>query len=267
MAIDTMDKLIAALGDSYKCRFYKPSISNRTAGDLASLFKSNGFPSTGVNPTTASYCDSSLVGSWPLPDPGSLQQYIAKMTASSSVIGQLILMDRLAHMGGLNGTLTTAQTVNLDIVTPAAQGRCGADGAGVLWCLEWYSDTGSTAVTATITYTNQNGVAGRTTTVALAATRRGSLLLPILPNTSDLRIKSIQSVQLSATTGTAGNFGVTAMTRQVEVPIPIIGVGSVLDYAQTGLEKITKDSCLFLALVCGSTTTGNILGSFEVVQG
>ena len=262
-----MDKLIAALGDSYKCRFYKASVSNRTAGDLASLWKLAGFPTVGVTPTTASYCGSSLVGSWPMPDPGTLQQYIAKMTASSSVIGQLILMDRLAHMGGLSGTLTTAQTVNLDIVTPASQGRCGADGTGVLWCLEWYTDTGATAVTATITYTNQDDVSGRTTTVALAATRRASLLLPILPNISDLRIKSIQSVQLSATTGTAGNFGVTAMTRQVEVPMPIVGVGTVLDYAQTGLEKISQYSCLFLALVCGSTSTGNILGSFEVVKG
>ena len=262
-----MDKLIAALGDSYKCRFYKVSVSNRTAGELASLWKLAGFPTVGVTPTTASYCDSSLVGSWPIPNPGTLQQYIAKMTASSSVIGQLILMDRLAHMGGLSGTLTTAQTVNLDVVTPASQGRCGADGTGVLWCLEWYTDTGATAVTATITYTNQDDVSGRTTTVALAATRRASLLLPILPNTSDLRIKSIQSVQLSATTGTAGNFGVTAMVRQVEVPMPIVGVGTVLDYAQTGLEKISQYSCLFLALVCGSTSTGNILGSFEVVQG
>lgn len=267
MAIDTMDKLIAALGDSYKCRFYKASVSNRIAGDLASLWKLAGFPTVGVIPTTSAYCDSSIVGSWVLPNPGTLQQYIAKMTASSSVIGQLILMDRLAHMGGLNGTLTTAQTVGLDVVTPASQGRCVADGTGVLWCLEWYSDTGSTAVTATISYTNQDDVSGRTTTVSLAATRRSSLLLPILPNSSDLRIKSIQSVTLSATTGTAGNFGVTAMTRQVEVPMPVAGIGAVLDFAQTGLEKISQYSCLFLALVCGSTSTGNILGSFEVVQG
>ena len=151
MAIDTLDKLIATLGDSYKCRFYKPSISNTTAGQLRSLWRSNGFPSTGAIPTTAAYCDDTFVGSWELPDPGTLQQYIGKMSASSSVIGQLILMDRLAHMGGLSGTITTAQTVNLGIVTPASQGRCGTDGTGVLWCLEWYTDTGSTAVTATIT--------------------------------------------------------------------------------------------------------------------
>ena len=57
------------------------------------------------------------------------------------------------------------------------------------------------------------------------------------------------------------------MARQVEVPLPIVGVGTVLDFAQTGMEKISKEACLFLALVCGSTSTGNILGSFEVVQG
>ena len=267
MAIDTLDKLISALGDSYKCRFYKPSLSNTTAGQLHSLWRSNGFPSQGAIPTSAAYCDDTLTGSWGLPDPGSLQQYIGKFSGSSSVIGQLILMDRLSHMGGLNGTLTTSQAVNLDIVTPAAQVRCGADGTGVLWCLEWYTDTGSTAVTATITYTNQDNVSGRTTTVSLAATRRASTLLPILPNTSDLRIKSIQSVTLSATTGTAGNFGVTAMVRQIECPIPIVGVGAVLDYAQTGLEKIAQTSCLFLVVLCSSTTTGNILGSFEVIQG
>ena len=267
MAIDTLDKVIAGLEDSYKCRFYKPSIANQVAGQLCSLWKSNGFPSAGVNPTTAAYCDDTLLGAWGLPDPGIKQLYIGKMAGSASTAGQLILMDRLAHMGGLSGTVTTAQTVNVDIATPASQGRCGTDGLGVLWCLEWYTDTGGTAVTATITYTNQDGTGSRTTTVSLAATRRAGTLLPILPNTTDLRIKSIQSVQLSATTGTAGNFGVTAMVRQVEMPIPIVGVGAVLDYAQTGLEKIAKESCLFLVYLCSTTSTGNILGSFEVIQG
>lgn len=267
MAIDTMDKLISALGDSFKCRFYKPSLSNATAGQLHSLWRSNGFPTLGAIPTTAAYCDDTTVGSWDLPDPALLQQYIGKFSASSSVIGQLILMDRLSAMGGLVGNIATAQTVNLDVATPATQGRCGADGMGVLWGLEWYADTGSTAVTATITYTNQDDVGSKTTTVSLAATRRISTFLPIMPNATDIRIKSIQSVQLSATTGTAGNFGVTAYVRQVECPLPVVGVGAVLDYAQTGLEKISKNSCLSLMMMCGSTSTGNVLGSFEVIQG
>lgn len=267
MALDTMDKLVAGLADSTKLRFYKPSLSNATAGQLHSLWRSNGFPTIGAIPTTAEYCTSALTGSWGLPTAGEDKKlYLAKLSASNSVVGQLIVFDRLAQMGGLSGTLTTAQTVNVNVATPAAAGRCGTDGSGVLWCLEWYTDTGSTAVTATVTYTNESDVGSRTTTVSLAATRRASTLLPIMPNTSDLRIKSVQSVTLSATTGTAGNFGVTAYKRVAELPLPVVGVGAIADFASLALPDFAGSECLSLALVCGTTTTGNLLGSMEVIN-
>lgn len=267
MAITGLDSLIVALKDSTKCRFYKPSLSNTAAGQIHSLWRSNGFPTLGAIPTTAAVCNDTTVGSWDLPAMGTDKLYLAKLAASSTVAGQLILFDRLCAVGGLSGTVITAQTVGLDLVIPAAQGRCGADGTGVLWVLEWYADTGATAVTATISYTNESGVAGRATTVALAATRRISTCLPILPNTSDLRIKSIETVTLSATTAAAGNFGVTAYVRHAEAPMAVANIGVVLDYAGLALDDITENSCMSLALVCTSTTTGNLLGSFEVVVG
>ena len=266
MALDSIDKLIAGLANSSKMRFYKPSLSNAAAGQLHSLWRSNGYPTNGVIPTTAAVCTDDTVGSWKLPTPVG-KNYIAKLSAVNSVACQVILFDRLGAMGGLSGVLTTAQSVNMDVATQAAAGRCEADGGHVLWCLEWYTDTGSTAVTATVTYTNQDDVTGRTTTVALAATRRASTLLPILPNTSDIRIKSIQSVQLSATSGTAGNFGVTALVRLAEMPLPIIGVGAIADYASLALPDVTTTSCIMLGIVAATTTTGNLLGSFEVIDG
>lgn len=267
MALDSMDKLIAGLANSEKLRFFKPSLSNAAAGQMFSLWKANGFPTAGANPTTAETCGPSLAGSWPLPTPGVGEKlYLAKLSASSSVLGQLIVMDRLAHMGGLNGTLATAQTVNLDVATAAGQGRCAADGGGVLWGFEWYTATGGTAVTATVTYTNENDVTGRTTTVSFAATQRASRFQEILPNVSDARIKSIQSVQLSATTGTAGNFGVTAYRRVAELPLPIVGVGAIADFAALALPALTGEECLALILLCGTTTTGNNLGSMEIIS-
>lgn len=268
MALDSMDKLVAGLATSDKLRFYKPSLPNATVGQLHSLWRSNGIPTNGAIPTTTfAYCNDNTVGSWPLPTAGvGNKLYLAKLGVSNSMVGQVIVFDRLAHLGGLVGNVATLQASAVDVVTPASQGRCGADGSGVLWCLEWYAETGSTAVTATVTYTNQDNVGSRTTTVSLAATRRISTLLPILPNTSDLRIKSIQSVQLSATAGTAGNFGVTALTRVAELPIPIVGVGSLADYAGLALPDLTGNECLQLALVCGSTATGNLIGSMEVIN-
>lgn len=265
--IDTMDKLIAALGESTKCRFYKASIASQTAGIMVSMWKATGYPTVGATPTTEAVCDSSTVGSWVLPTVTTEKLYLGKLSACCSSAGQLIVFDRLAHMGGLNGTLTTAQTANVSIATPATQGRCGSDGTGVLWCLEWYTATGATAVTATITYTNQAGTTGRTTTVALAATRPVGCLLPILPNASDLRIQSIQSVTLSATTGTAGNFGITALARQSEASLCSANIGVVLDYASLALEQLTPNSCLMLGWIPTTTSTGNIMGSFEVLKG
>lgn len=264
--ITTRDQLIAALADSYKCRFYKASIASQTAGILCSFWKATGFPAVGVTPTTPTYCNSSTTGAFQLPSVTSELLYIGKIGAALTTAGQLILFDRLSHMGGLNGTLVTAQTVNLDIATPASQGRCGVDGKNVLWCLEFYTATGATAVTATISYTNESDVAGKTTTVALAATRPAGCLLPILPSGTDIRIKSIQSVTLSATTGTAGNFGVTAITRQLEIPMVAANVGAVLDYAGTCLEQVSPNSCLMFGLLPSTTSTGNLLGSFEILK-
>lgn len=265
--ITTRDQLIAAIADSYKCRFYKASIASQTAGIMCSFWKAAGFPTVGVTPTTAAYCTSATVGGFQLPSVITELLYIGKLGAALTTAGQLILFDRLANMGGLSGIVATAQTVNLDIVTPASQGRCGTDGKNVLWCFEWYTATGATAVTATISYTNESDVAGRTTTVALAATRPVGCLLPILPNSADARIKSIQTITLSATTGTAGNFGVTAITRQLEIPMVAANVGAILDYAGTCLEQVSPNSCLMFGLLPSTTSTGNLLGSFEILKG
>jgi len=268
MAIDSIDKLIKGFGESQKLRFLKPTLGNKVAGEIHALWNINGFPSKGLTPTDASVCTHNTVGSWVLPtiNPGE-KLYLAKVAGSSSAVGQLLVFDRLCNMAGLNGTLTTSQDVNLDIVEPAAQGRCEPDGAGVLWGAEWYADTGSTARTLTVTYTNQDDISGRTTTISLKATCRNGYVIPIIPNNSDLKIKSIQSVQLNATTGTAGNFGITARKRIAEIPIPIVGVGGLADYASLAMPELVGIECLELLYVCGTTQTGQILGSMETIQG
>jgi hypothetical protein len=74
----------------------------------------------------------------------------------------------VAHFGGLNGTLTTAQTVSLDLSTLLATDninlRKGDNNySDVQWWLEWYTATGATAVTATIAVTYNDGTTGNLT--------------------------------------------------------------------------------------------------------
>lgn len=263
MALTTMDQLVAGLAASTKLRFYKATLSNTTAGQLHSLWRATGYPTQPAIPTTAEYLIHTATGAWPLPSGNS--KYLAKLSASCSVANQLLIFDRMMQFGGLSGTVTTAQsTTGMTLTSPSGASRCNADGSDVLWCLEWYTDTGSTAVTATISYTDENNNSGVTTTVSLAATRRASTLLPILPNNT-LSIKSIQSVQLSASTLTNGNFGVTALKRIAEVPLPIVGVGAIADYADLALPLLQGTECLQLAVSAGTTTTGNLTGSMEVI--
>lgn len=260
MPIQSVDDITAGLNAITRQRFVnKPSLANMANNVIASYWRSNGIPVAANIPTSAETCTASTTGAIEIPSEGEGDIYLMGYTAMCSTTGSVYLVDRLAQMGGLSGTLTTAQTVNLDIDTPASQGRCDANGVGVLWGLEWTVDTGGTAVTATVSYTNQNNQSGRTVTISLAATRRAGMFIPIVPTIAGDYIKSVQTVQLSATTGTAGNFGVTAVRVLDMCGIPVVGVAFPVDFVQAGMPKITSNMCLAAMLMCTGTTAGNLM--------
>jgi hypothetical protein len=169
-------------------------------------------------------------------------------------------------MGGLNGTLTTAQTVNVDasVATSNLVARIGAtDYSNVEWWLEWYTATGATAVNATIAVTfNDN-----TTTnivVALAATVAASRRLPILSNTAGKWIKSIQSVTLSASTLTAGNFGVTATRKHAQPKSCDVANKLIKDnWYELGSPIVPDSACISLSMLNISNASGLLIGDLK----
>lgn len=268
MSITNRDGLVSALATSLKLTTMKASITGLTAGVLSSLWRATGFPSQAVIPSTATPCTRSTTGAFYLPSTtGTESLYLGKASLSLNLAGNIFIADRLANMGGLNGTLTTAQAVNLDLTQASSEGRCVLDGSDSLWFIEVYTATGATAVTATVTYTNSSGVAGRTTTVSLAGSRPASCFLPIFPNALDNGIRSIQSITLSATTGTVGNFGVTAVRSVAELPVVLSNTGIVADYASLGLPVIKSTSCIMFYILTTSTSTGILMGSLDILRG
>ena len=269
MAITNRDGLVSSLAAATGVDVIKASIGSQTAGNRVSLWRATGYPvQPSIPSTTPVNPDNTTVGDILLPTVTTEKIYLARIGFTSGIAGQLIIMDRLAHLGGLSGTVTTAQTCsNIDIATPAANGRCLSDGSDVQWYLEWYTATGGTAVTATINYTNTANTSGRTTTVSLAATRPIGYVAPIYPAAADSGIKSIQSVTLSATTGTAGNFGVTAYKYITDLPLIIANTGVVSDYASIGLPEIKPTSHLVYHYITISTSTGNIFSNLLFIKG
>ena len=99
---------------------------------------------------------------------------------------------------------------------------------------------------------------------ALGATPRASRLYQIVPN-AGTSIKKVTTLILSATTGTAGSFGVTARRRCCSIGQPIANVAPPGDFAALGAPEFKQTSCLELVALCTTTSTGIVTG--EILLG
>ena len=279
MAISTRDQLIDALGNN-SSRFVldKASLANAAAGQFHSLWRATGQPGQGAIPAAAAVCDHTLVGAMGFSQqtaPATSYGAWANGVCSNSAV-TIEIHDRLMHTGGLVGNVATAQTANLDVsanlATNNLDARKGdANYSDIQWWLEWYTDTGATAVTATVNVTYNDGTTANLTGVSLAATRRASFMQPLnglIPAAdSGKYIRGVNTVTLSATTGTAGSFGVTATRPRMTLPLSLANKMEVFDWAQLGLPEIFNSSCLFPIQLASTTSTGTVRGGGKISHG
>lgn len=150
MTITTRDGIIAGLASGAdRILIDKASLSNAVAGQVFSLWQAGTVPAAGATPTTAAVCTSALTGAigfanQTAPASNYLDWlWLAFSNANSSVE----IHDRLAHMGGLSGTVTTAQgALSLVTTNPGADRLGDANYSDVQWFLEVYTALGATAV-------------------------------------------------------------------------------------------------------------------------
>lgn len=273
MAITTRDELIDALANnSSRILFDKASLASAAAGQYFSLFKSNGFPTVGTNPTSAAACDQTTAGAMTFTNQTApAKSYLAYLfAAGGNTLTNLDVVDRLAHMGGLNGTLTTSQTVNLDpVALGVSSDRYGAaDLTDIQWWLEIYTALGATNVNATVNVDYTDTSSGNLTVLALGATPRLGRIYPLNAIAATGKIISkINNVTLSATTGAAGDFGFSCTRNRTSVSMPVANFQTTADWAQLGLPSIANDSCLMFTVLCSTTSTGTIRGGGKIVHG
>lgn len=279
MTITSVDELVNAMGNNSSRLIFEKNqiITTAAAGQFHSLWRATGQPGQGAIPTAVATCDNTLTGAAQFnQQTAPATSYLAIIDALCTVQTTLELHDRLAHMGGLVGNVTTAQTVGLDLSTLLASDNIDvrkgdANYSDVQWWLEWYADTGSTASTATVNVTYDDGSSGNLTGISLAATRRGSQMFPLnssIPAAdSGKYIRDVNTVTLSASTGTAGNFGVTATRYRAGVYLPVGNQRFTSDWAQLGLPEIPNESCLFLIQMAAQAQPGTVRTTGKVVHG
>jgi hypothetical protein len=240
------------------------------SGRFTSMWTYNKSPGgTGAAPGgTARNPTRSTTGALGQANPGGgRQKYLCGLQGVASGVGVLTLYDRLADISGLSGTNTAAQTI-----TGLSVSRyTGTESVGNQIWLEIYSLIGTTATTVTVEYTNQDGTTGRTSqAVAIGGTglREATRVIPVPLASGDTGVRAVTNIDLVASTGTAGDIGVTIARPLVNLPIGLTATGVGVDCVTQlpSLPEIKTDAALDFCWFANATTTPQTFGTLSMVE-
>lgn len=243
-------------------------------GFMYSAWKYDGYPAGGSNPGAVAVPTNATNGAMAIANPGGgRQKWLTGAAMVSNNPGAqpiIFVYDRLLHIGGLSGTVTTAQNVQSGSGVSLTRNTGGV--GNQIW-VEIYTAVGTTIRTITASYTNSSGTSGRTTTAQTFGGTAGTigndanLIIPLPLQAGDVGVQSVETVTIGAgSTGTVGDFGVNIVK-----PVAIFPQGSGGAYrnfvnGMPGLPAIPTDACLALAFLANSTTEAQMFGCLSFVE-
>jgi hypothetical protein len=272
--LDLSDFINIASGSTAdQVNFFKSGLQNGAtlggtpvAGKLSSMWRWDGQPGAAAQtiPSTAVTLNNTSAGSLQqlLPATGAKKRFLG-FVATTNTAGTIIVYDRLAQHGGLSGTATGAQTTNLPTAVLTRQ----TTGVGVELWAEIYTLIGSTGRTITASYTPSGGGTHTTQAVTIGGTgfEEQDRILPMSLASGDKGVTAVASATLSASTGTAGNFGLTLAYVIAEIPMVFIGVGVMQTFwlANGGPKDLGTNSDAAIAFLwyANGTTAPSLIGS------
>lgn len=236
------------------------------ANKYTSLWTYDGQPGGGAAPGAVAATDNTTAGGLKQTDPaGGKTRWLTGVSVGVNQLGTLFLYDRLLHISGLSGTSTSAQTVGGTLGRYTTTESPGNE----IWA-EVYTTIGTTARTITATYTDQDGNTGQTTqAVAIGGTgdREAQRLIRLPLASGDTGVRAVADCTLSASTGTAGDFGINIMRRLLALPITTASVGAMVGpYGGLLPKEIKTDACLFWVWLANGTTAPEMYGSCTFVD-
>jgi hypothetical protein len=283
MAISTVQQLGAAYDSRYTdFLISKASLANAAAGQYFSLWTAAGLPGTGTapggvgsGPVTPDNTTTGAINFMQQTSP--LTSYLAELELScANATTTFEIHDRLAHQSGFVTTTTTAQIAAFDLVSLLSslnidERKGDANYSDVQWWLEWYVQSGGTASNATVNVTFNDGTTGNLTVVAVGGTIRVGRCIPLnsLIAAADQGkfIRGVNNITLSASTGTAGNFGITATRYRCGLYAKAANKVQKAIWENLSLPEIYNSSCLSTIAITNTNSTGIINASGRIVHG
>ena len=261
MAINTLDQFIAS--SKQLVSYHKTASRTTVAAAAFSVFDLAGNPSAGtlaIGNTTSGVVPTSSVAGYPkLNSFSGLDGVISGVTFGNSVACRFTLFDCLFSAGAFAFNAASALTGQPSYLT-----RVPNLNNTEIWieCVTAFTGNQSIAVT----YTNQDGVTGKTTgTIAtgIAPTVGRMLQLPLA--SGDTGVRTIESV--TSTVATAGTFNVHVMRRLWSGRVRIANDGDTHDMLKTGLPPLYDTSALRFVVYTDGTSSGIPELQLEVAVG
>lgn len=268
MAITTLDGAIA--GMQMPVPIIKTGIATAAVGAMRgyTLWYAAGNPgaatanAVGVNGAAVS---GTTAGALTRANPVSGNAHLARLTMSSSTVGNLWLIDRLWHNSGLSTTLTTAQAIT-PAALPARDRNASTNGADVLAALEWSATGGAGTPTCTLTYTNQSGTAGQSAVLTAVTTPPVGTFEIFTLAAGDTGVRAPTSF-IQTATRTSGTYHLVLFRVLAQMEVSLANVGSAMDVLTSGMPRIYDNSVLQLVWFPSATTATNFTGTYVETQG
>lgn len=240
-------------------------------------------------PATATTCPALYHGGAVSTDLKSLLN-AGLMTTAATGVGQFFLVDILGSYPYLDANSSSAQTCyntnTLPRYTTGAGVRAFMVSGGTGYVISTAAPTtvGATPHNVAMTYTNSAGTGSRQMPVTVACTISAiqghithsgiaaSNYFPLPLAATDAGVRSIQTVQLSAGSGTAATYYHMILYKELAmIPVPAANVYYERDFVNMipSLENVVDGAVLGLIYVAGGATVASttFLGHVEVAWG
>jgi hypothetical protein len=256
--------------DGLALAFLKVGAATEAAGLWQLMNKDSGTPGAWVPGTpgvngVAVACNTtagaSTAGAPYLPNPAAGNYYITSATAGTSVVSMPALFDLIWFNTGLSVTTTTPQSITMPTL-PARDinGSTNGDGWYAAILVTTATTNGSAVTNTTMSYTDSDGNAGNTATMAsFPATAVAGAFIPFQLEPGDRGVRSIESITLGTSYG-GGAISLVLYRPIVYVPSPVANIGgtiSVVNAAPAG-AKLWNGTCLNLGYLASSTTANTV---------
>ena len=250
---------------------FKVGTAIEAAGQYYCFAKDAGAPGAwspgtpGINGRNTNGTTAADLGCITVGNPSSGAWYIRDFNIAASQVGQFILADVLWVNTGLVVTTTTAQAITQPTL-PLRDNLGTSNGFGVGAGILVTTATTNAAAIANITlsYTNSEGVAGRTGTMSYPATAGIGTFVPFQLAQGDIGVRSIQSITLG-TTLTAGAISLIAFNFLATVPVTVANIGSIAFQRKLDL-KLQNGHCLLPFWIASTTAAVNLTGTIYFVN-